>query len=355
MNHSNRPQGRPYLTTKKLMPENQETPIQFLKGNVIHKSLFFRRNHFAYPSFTSSFYWLPISGSVQTPKVFSIQEMMSLPAKTIKTVSECSGNKREFFEPKVFGEQWGKGAISQGVWRGVPLRTLLQHTGIADEAKEVVFEGYDFGKREDSNELHYFARSLPLQKALHPDTIVAYEYNNEAITFKHGYPLRLIVPDWYAMASVKWIKQITVVDRPFKGPYQTVDYVYYPDKDSDRGKMPVTTMNVNSTIQQPLDMQLLDEGTHRVHGIAWTGKGHITNVDVSFDDGKTWNPCELTPSPEKYSWIRWHYDWDVHEEGEYNILSRATDSTGRVQPKEAMWNRKGFGYNAQDEVKVKVE
>ena len=129
------------------------------------KELFYRRNHFPYPSFASSFYFLPIEGLVHNPKVFSLQEIYSLPSKTIKPVLECSGDKRELFKPKVFGEQWGKGAISQGIWKGVALRTLLQYTGLLDSAKEIVFEGYDNGIRPDSNQLFNFSRSLPIRKS----------------------------------------------------------------------------------------------------------------------------------------------------------------------------------------------
>jgi DMSO/TMAO reductase YedYZ molybdopterin-dependent catalytic subunit len=355
MSNSHQPEVGPYLITKTLVPENQETPIHFIHGDIVSKRLFYRRNHFPYPSFASSFYFLPIEGLVHNPKVFSLQEIYSLPSKTIKAVLECSGDKRELFKPKVFGEQWGKGAISQGIWKGVALRTLLQYTGLLDSAKEIVFEGYDNGIRPDSNQLFNFSRSLPIEKAIDPDTIIAYEYNNQPIPFKHGFPLRLIVPGWYAMASVKWIKKIIVIDKEFKGPFQAVDYVYYPNKDNDNGKVPVTTINVNSTIKYPLNRQLLHSGVYEINGIAWTGKDHIAKVEISFDGGQTWNTCQLTSSSEKYAWVRWNYKWEALKKGEYIILSKATDSKGNVQPLEPMWNRKGYGYNALDRIKVKIE
>lgn len=208
MKNSHRPEVKPYLITKSLVPENQETPIHLIYGDIVSGKLFYRRNHFPYPNFASSFYLVPIEGLVHTPKIFSLQEIYSLPSKTIKVVLECSGDKRELFKPKVYGEQWGKGAISQGIWKGVSLRTILKYTGLIDSAKEIVFDGYDYGERPDSNQLFNFSRSLPLEKALDPDTIIAYEYNNHPIPFKHGFPLRLIVPGWYAMASVKWIKKL---------------------------------------------------------------------------------------------------------------------------------------------------
>ena len=346
---------KPYLITKSLDPENQETPMNFITGDIVGRKLFYRRNHFSYPHFTSSFYFLTIDGLVHTPRTISVQEIYSLPSTTIKVVLECSGDKREFFEPKTFGEQWGKGAISQGIWKGVSLRTLLQHTGLMDTAKEIVFEGYDYGQRPDSNHILNFSRSLPIKKSLEPDTIIAYEYNNQPIPFKHGFPLRLIVPGWYAMASVKWIKKITVIDKEFYGPFQAVDYVYYPSKENDSDKFPVTTINVNSTILKPLNMQLLHTGIYEIKGIAWTGQGIITKVEISLDEGHTWDTCQLKSTSEKYTWTSWSYKWEAHKIGEYTLKSRATDSYGNVQPIEPFWNRKGYGYNAMDRIKIKVE
>lgn len=346
---------KPFLHTHKLSPENQETPISFIAGHHVPARLFYLRSHFAYPSLSASAYWLPINGWVKTPMVFSLQHFMVMPSKRLNVLLECAGDKRSFFEPKVFGEQWEKGAISQGYWKGVSLKTLLQYTGVLKGAAEVVVEGYDFGEREDTNQIVHYARSLPIEKALHEDTIIAYEYNGRPIPFKHGFPLRLIVPEWYGMASVKWIKQITVIAEPFEGPFQSIDYVYYPHPISDNGASPVTIMNVNSTIQQPLNMEILHEGTHIIKGIAWTGEGTIQKVEVSLDDGVTWEKAHINPPMNRYSWISWSYEWKANKKGEYTILSRASDSKGRTQLLKAFWNRKGYGYNAADKVAVKIE
>ncbi|KHF40130.1 sulfite oxidase [Halalkalibacter okhensis] len=352
------PQDRlhqPTLTTHGIQPENQETPISFLSTNAMSSELFFKRNHFSYPTLTYSNYWLPINGLVSTPKVFSLQEIVKLPSKTIKVALECAGNKRSLFEPKTFGDQWGKGAISQGFWTGVPLTTLLEATGMNANAKEILFEGYDKGKRTDLNNEYSYSRSLPLEKALDPDTIIAYEYNSQPIPFKHGYPLRLIVPNWYGMASVKWIKQISLISSEFKGPYQSVDYVYYPNKENDSGAFPVTTVNVNSTIQQPVDRDIMNTGTHVIKGIAWTGTGKISKVEVSTDQGETWFDAFHEPPNGSYGWSSWTFEWSVYEPGEYTLMSKATDSFGRTQPLEPFWNRKGYGYHAIDQVHVKIE
>jgi DMSO/TMAO reductase YedYZ molybdopterin-dependent catalytic subunit len=305
---------------------------------------------------TTANYWIPINGSVNTPILFSMQDILQLPSKTIKTVLECAGNKRSLFEPKVFGEQWGKGAISQGAWKGVPLKALLELAGVKDGAKEVVVEGYDFGNRTDLDHVFTFTRSLPITKALHPDTIIAYEYNHQPIPFKHGFPLRLIVPQWYAMASVKWIKQITVINQNFTGPFQSIDYVYYPHKETNKDARPVTTMKVNSTIQKPLDRDILNTGKHFIKGIAWTGKGTIRKVEISTDNGQTWSNAKVdNRNKPGYEWVSWSHEWNIEEKGEYTILSKATDSFSRVQPTSPLWNRKGYGYNAVDEITVKVE
>lgn len=345
---------KPYLTTRSLQPENQETPIHFLEKDIIPNPLFYRRNHFPYPSLSS--YWLPITGSVARPQLFSMEEILRFPSKTIKVVLECAENKRARFEPKIYGEQWENGAISQGYWKGVPLSYLLTLSGIKKDAKEIVFEGFDAGKRNDPDKEYSFVRSLPIEIALHPDTIIAYEYNHKPIPFIHGYPMRLIVPHWYAMASVKWLKQISVIDDLFHGPFQSIDYVYYPNKNDNKRSFPVTTINVNSTIQKPLNMEIIQIGEHKIKGIAWTGKGYITNVKISTDNGKTWSDTQLERRDHKgYSWFNWSYKWTIQSKGEYTILTKATDSYHRTQPSAAYWNRKGYGYNAIDQVKVKVE
>jgi DMSO/TMAO reductase YedYZ molybdopterin-dependent catalytic subunit len=346
---------KPYLITRRLKPENQETPIQFIDNDIIQTPLFYRRNHFYYPNLTYSNYFLPINGLVTAPLLLSLQTILQLPSKTIEVVLECSGNKRSLFEPKVFGEQWGKGAMSQGVWKGVPLRTLLEISGIKEAAKEVVVEGYDFGKRTDLDKDFSFTRSLPLEKALHPDTIIAYEYNKQPLSFKHGFPFRLIVPQWYGMASVKWIKQIGVIGSHFTGPFQNIDYMYYPNQDNDDGAHPVTTINVNSTIQKPLDMARLNTGKHVIKGIALTGKGFITTVEISTDNGTTWSNANVSDPNSSYKWISWSYEWNVMEKGIFTIMSKATDSYGQTQPTKPNWNRNGYGYNAIDQIKVKVE
>ena len=352
----NQNQMIPFLTTKSLHPENQESPIHFLHKWQTPIKYFYRRNHFPYPLLTQHHFWIQISGQVHQPRFFHYNEILSMPSKSLVVPLECAGNQRANFNPKVYGEQWEEGAISQGKWTGVPLKDILEKAGLSQNAQEIVFEGADFGKKPGIHENIPFERSLPLEKALHPDTIIAFQYNDRPLTYKHGYPFRLIVPNWYAMASVKWLSKIKVIDDAYKGPFQTDDYVYYPHKDHDRDKFPVTTLNVNSIIQKPIHLSILNTGIHEINGITWTGHGRITEIQLSFDKGKTWKNAKLhSLLNQDYAWSSWSYIWKVEEKGEYTIYSRARDSSGYIQPLTPFWNRKGYGYNAVSMIAVKVE
>ncbi|WP_371318172.1 sulfite oxidase [Paenibacillus elgii] len=347
---------KPYPITRGLVPEIQEHPIHFVSAAITPEACFYLRNHFPYPRITGQSFVLSVGGEVPKPRTFQYEELLRMPPKELTVPLECAGNNRGLFRPRVFGEQWGAGAISQGVWRGVALRDLLRLTGVQASAKEVVFEGHDSGRRPDLEGEFVFARSLPLGKAMHPDTLIAYALNGEPIPYKHGYPFRLIVPQWYAMASVKWLRSITVIRTHFNGPFQDIDYMYYPEKDSDTGKTPVTTIQVNSIIQQPLNRSVLDKGMHPIYGLAWTGTGWIKHVEISTDGGENWRPAVVQPASQNaYSWTFWNYTWLADQKGEYTIMSRATDSFGFLQPAAAKWNRKGYGYNAYSVVHVKVE
>ncbi len=344
---------KPHLITRSLNPENQETPIHFLEEPNTPVSLTYRRNHFQYPSISKHPDYLFITGSVKTPTALHYNQIFSFPSRTVTALMECSGNKRALFEPKVYGEQWTEGAISQGKWRGVPLSSLLSLAGIKSCACEVVFQGKDTGFKKETRV--HFERSLPIEKALDPDVIVAWEHNDRPLTLKHGFPFRLIVPGWYAMASVKWLTSIQVINHSFYGPFQTEDYVYFPNKVQDVGSFPVTTRRVNSIIQQPLDQQILIPGTHEITGLAWTGDGVITFVEISVDNGASWKKAVLKNTPQKYQWIKWSYFHTFKRNNEHTIKVRAVDSNGHSQPDQAFWNRKGYGYNEVSQIKIKME
>lgn len=353
MDQYNKYINKPNLITKSLYPENKETPIHFLRKWVIPEKYFYRRNHFPYPLIPQDAFYLTINGHVRNPLKFHYDDILAMPSKKLLVTLECSGNRRSKFKPKVYGEQWEDGAVSQGWWKGVPLSYLLNIVEPLPSAIEVVFEGYDFGKKPDIDGIHPFARSLPINEIFNQDVLLAYEYNDAPIPYHHGFPFRLVVPNWYAMASVKWLNRITVIDRKFMGPFQTVDYVYYPKKDSNEG-FPVTKINVVSTIQKPLNYSIIEFKEHMIEGLAWSGTGKIIKVEVSLDNGLSWHDADLHQNTERYSWTMWTYKWKPNNEGEYTILSRATDSSNNTQPEEPMWNKKGYGYNGVSKIHVKL-
>lgn len=342
---------KPYLITRSLIPENQETPIPFINFNMpVPSPLFYRRNHFKYPSVTPDNLTLKISGLVDRPSLYGYSDLVRLPSRTVSALLECSGNKRAFFKDKVFGDQWENGAISEGVWKGVPLSDLLMYSGLNIRAKEIVFRGRDSGIK--STKHTYYQRSLPISKALDPEVLVAYEYNGKPLPPKHGFPFRLIVPGWYGMASVKWLDMITVIADQFSGPFQTEDYVYYYENGTAEL---VTEINVNSSILQPLDKEILQEGMLVIKGIAWTGKGIVSKVEISFDKGQSWESAKLLNHPKQYQTVEWSFTKRILPDKEYNITVRAIDSEGRKQPSEGVWNKKGYGYNGNMQITVKAE
>lgn len=328
-------------------PDNCETPIHDAQDFLTPKNLYYRRNHFPYPSYPSFSWPLIIEGKVKQKRSFSESQLRAMPSRSLVMVMECAGNKRTLFSPKPKGLPWGEGAISQGKWKGVSLRYLLKLTGIDSSVIEVIFQGAD-----QLNGVCY-ERSLPLDKALHQDTLIAYEMNDDPIPFHQGYPYRVIVPDWYAMASVKWLTRIILTDQAFTGPFQTEDYLYIPKYKPHSKPIPVREKRVNTIIQEPRHLDILSMGTHTIRGIAWSGTGMITRVEVSVDEGNRWEEAEfISHDHHPYAWKYWKWDWEISRQGTHSIWIRATDSSGRIQPEKPEWNQRGYGYNGYANIQV---
>ena len=214
------------------------------------------------------------------------------------------------------------------------------------------FTGADRGQVR-TGETTAYARSLPLEIAKNPDLLLAWEMNGEALPPNHGYPLRLVMPNWYGMASVKWLQEISLLTSPFNGFFQSDDYVYSETHKFPEGA-PVRNMLVRSLILSHANEDILKPGIHEVAGISWSGEGPIGKVSVSIDDGKTWNNAELLPAIGKYAWTRWRLEVDLQQPGSYTILSRATDISGGIQPLKQMWNKGGYGNNMVQRVELQV-
>lgn len=315
-------------------PENSETPLDSVRGWVTPTRLFFVRNHFPVPEIDADSWCLSVEGRVGKPRRWTWQELTELPERTVFATVECAGNGRSFLKPHVHGVQWGAGAVANAEWTGVPLRLVLQESGVRPEALEVLFEGADHGSEADHPDDMHFARSLPLEKALDPDTLLVYRMNGEVLEPRHGYPLRLFVPGWYGVASVKWLRRIEVLDRPFKGYFQSVKYTIQQRKETGVETVIVGPMAVKAEVLRPREDAVLGVGLNRVSGLAWAGEEPVARVDVSTDGGRTWSEANLVGPRSSYSWTLWEYLWEVAQAGEYELLVRAESTRGRVQPRE---------------------
>jgi len=313
-------------------PENSETPLESVRGWVTPNRLFFVRNHFQVPALSVDGWRLRIEGCVARPRDWTWDEINALPHRTVFATVECAGNGRSFLKPQVSGVQWGAGAIGHAEWTGVPVRVLLQEAGLKPEAVEVVFEGADEGSEPDHPEAMHFARSLPLAKALQPETLLATRMNGELLEPSHGFPLRLFVPGWYGVASVKWLSRIEAAARPFQGYFQTKKYTVQEKGLGGVETVAVGAMAVKSEIIRPRGGETLPVGTNRVFGVAWAGEEAVGGVEVSTDGGRTWLEAELIGLRAPYSWTLWEYLWEAARPGEHELMARAKSASGRIQP-----------------------
>jgi DMSO/TMAO reductase YedYZ molybdopterin-dependent catalytic subunit len=317
-------------------PLNLEMPFEKLEGFLTSTESFYVRTHFRIPSIDRNAWWLRVEGEVENRFNINYEQLLELESVTIPATLECAGNNRSFLEPKVKGVQWELGAVGTAEWTGVRLSVLLDRAGVKANACEVVLEGADHGIRDDPKsppgELN-FARSIPLKKA-RADVLLAYKMNDSELAPQHGFPVRAVVPGWYAMASIKWLQRIIVTDEPFTGYYQTIDYAYWKRRDEIAELTPLTEMQVKAEIANPAQGDIVPANSSvRVRGAAWTSDGEITKVELSTDGGSTWNEANLLGESKPNAWRLWEFDWQTPAApGKQTLIARATDSLGRTQP-----------------------
>ncbi|TDI83546.1 MAG: sulfite oxidase [Chloroflexi bacterium] len=335
------------LVTVSDRPYNAETPLPALLKEITPSELVYVRNHFEVPELEVSEWTLKVTGSVRERRSISHSDLRTLPSKTLRMTLECAGNGRRAMDPVPAGTPWGYGAVSIVEFTGTPVSNVLELAGISDEAVEAVFHGADRGEVAPGR-MEPYVRSLPLEVALSPDTILAWEMNGEPLTTDHGFPLRMVVPGWYGMASVKWLEQIVVSKDKFGGFFQDEHYVYSEEDGTPEGEL-VRHIRVRSLI---LDATDVEEGKLRIVGIAWTGEGTVSTVEVSWDGGAEWHRAELDRSSSPFGLQRWRILWAAEGGAEYEFVSRATDSLGNVQPITDRWNRGGYGNNGLHALQV---
>jgi DMSO/TMAO reductase YedYZ molybdopterin-dependent catalytic subunit len=332
---------------------NCETPPSLLGEEVTATAQFYRRSHFPIPVIGGASWRLGVGGMVRRPLSLSLHELTQMPAETAVITLECAGNGRALFRPPAPGVQWGFGAVGTAEWAGPLLAEVLARAGVQPGAREVIFGGADQGTVDAPGGLTRrvrFERSMPVRDALESGALLAYAMNGHPLPARHGYPLRLVVPGWYAVASVKWLTGISVVADPFRGFFQDTHYVYDGGRGGD-GRAPVWLQQVRALITRPAAGQDLARGGVTVRGVAWSGAAPVTRVEVSVAGGP-WQKARLTGVPPAHGWQRWEFLAGGLGPGQVRIRARASDLAGRVQPELPEWNRLGYGASFIHEVTV---
>ena len=354
------------LTTSDSEPLNRETLREALQNEITPANAFYTRAHFEVPEINASTWNLKIEG--ESLKTFTLDDLHRLPQSRVIATLECAGNGRRGFGKVVEGEfPWGDGAVGTAIWSGPQLSKLLEMSGLSQRGSTgfVYFEGLDQkkvrepGKTPDGHNGGKFVRYLPLSNAFDADVIVALEMNGEVLPREHGYPARLIVPDWYGMASVKWLGRIYVSNSSSPRTYfNDTKYVYKPiAKDAESNITPVTAVRVKSMIDFPADGTTLALNERvTVQGKAWSGSGKISRVELKTDSG--WVDAEIDEDRSKslgrHAWAVWRKGWTPSKTGPMVLYVRATDEKGNVQPDDPIKNAFQYGYNAPSKVVVQV-
>ena len=286
-----------------------------------------------------------MDGLVRTPATLSLEDLRARPAVSMPVMMECAGDGRARLAPRPVSAPWHDEAIGCAEWTGTPLRGVLEDAGLLDEAVELLFtacdRGIDQGVEQD------YQRSLPVEEAMREDVLLAYAMNGQPLPPSHGFPLRLIVPDWYGMASVKWLRSITAIAQPFDGVQQALLY-RYRDSEEDPGT-PVTHKKPRALMAPPGIPEFFSRsrqvraGLTLVEGRAWSGPDAVSRVEFSADGGRTWHDARLEEPNGRHGWCGWSYEWDAREAGDYELCVRATDAAGNVQPLDGAdtWNQGG--------------
>jgi DMSO/TMAO reductase YedYZ molybdopterin-dependent catalytic subunit len=342
------------LVVHRAQPLNCETSIPALIGGVVMPNAhFYVRNHFDIPLLDPATWSLTVGGLVERELRLSLRDLRSMRSQTLFVTLECAGNGRSLLSPPVEGEQWDLGAVSTAEWTGVPLVEVLDRAGVKPQAREAVFRGADGGTVPGRDQAIRFERSLNVDDARDSEVLLAYAMNGEPLPAQHGYPLRVIVPGWYAVASVKWLTEIELVDDPFEGYYQADKYVYEYERDAEAVREPVTLQHVRSLITEPQPDELVQSGEVAIRGVAWSGSAPVSRVDVSVGDAP-WQHAQLLGERKRHSWQWWELITSLDRPGPTTIRSRATDLGGRTQPEAPAWNRQGYGNNSIGELRVEV-
>jgi DMSO/TMAO reductase YedYZ molybdopterin-dependent catalytic subunit len=325
-------------------PLNAETPLERQVGVITPAARHYVRDHFAIPQAPER---LAIDGAVRTPLQLDVDEIRSLPPRSLVVTLECAGNGRAFIEPPVSGEQWRTGAVGTAEWTGASLRTILEMAGPLATAVEVLCVGADAGVPADVGSRIRYERSLPIADAVRDDILVAYAMNGADLPPAHGAPLRLVVPGWYGMASVKWLARLRLLERKFEGFFQVNRYVI--------GDRPLREIAARALITWPHDGERLAARPFVARGYAWSGGGDLARVEISADGGKSWRDAALGGALSRYAWRQWDAEVTPRTGGRLLLLARAVTADGATQPLDEVRNALGYANNAARPVRIEID
>jgi sulfite oxidase len=338
-------------------PEDLETPVRYFNSWITPVDSFFVRQHLPRPqAMDPDAYRLTVNGLARRPLQLSLADLRKLPQHAVTATLECTGNGRAFYSPKVPGIQWGRGAVGNAEWRGPRVSDVLKMAGVGEDASFLEYDGADAGVASTPD----FVRSLPMRKAMHPATLLALTMNGETPAI-HGFPVRLIVPGWDGTSWLKWVTRLTPAAQIsggfFMNPaYRIPKYNLPPGTPASPAELEVIEgMPVKSSITGPEDQSKLAAGEVTIRGIAWAGEEAIARVEISTDGGSLWRDAQLSQPKLNFAWRLWRIEWTPAQPGYYTILSRATDTAGRVQPIVPPWNPSGYLWNGIDRIGVTVE
>jgi len=322
-------------------PLNAETKLDAQRGPIVPAGRHYVRTHFGIPAGPRE---ILITGTVREPTSVTLDDLRLLPSRRLAVTLECAGNARKFLQPPTPGEQWGLGAVGTAEWTGVALHSVMERAWLRT-AVEVLFRGADEGVPKDLGTRIAYERSLPIDVARGDDVLVAYAMNGKPIPPEHGGPLRLLVPGWYGMASVKWLAQIQVLDRPFAGFFQKDRYVI--------DGRPLRGIEPRAVITSPAEGADVSRGQVDVRGYAWSGHAPLAGIDLMKSDGTPLGSMTVPPDAPAFAWHEFGFRLSL-DPGEYILIARATDRGGNTQPLSPRWNALGYANNAVRPVRIRV-
>ena len=325
------------------------------QGYLVPIDRFFVRNHTRTPLIDADTWRLRLYGNglrgrptADAPYELTYRQLRRLPSETFTAAVECAGNGRSFYTTQqgqtVSGTAWRLGAVGVARWRGVRLSTVLQRAGLTRSAVDVLPIGLDPNFVSGGVDLGPVRRPLPVRKAIQ-DVLLAYEMNGEPLPADHGHPVRLIVPEWIGISSIKWVGAIEVADEPLFSPWNTQFYrLFGPDYPAD-GEL-INRQVAKSAFELDWDSTLPAGRRTTLQGRSWSPGARIARVEVSTDGGQRWKRARLTHARPDAAWQRWTIDWRPERPGTYQLLARATDSRGVTQPDVNPYNTLGYLFGA---------